>query len=68
MSNYLKEVINYEVVGEKDEASFEDYLNVIKSYNQLCLIKKLKEEMQKEVDPLRKAKIADKILEVKSGK
>lgn len=68
VSNYLKEVINYEVVGEKDEASFEDYLNVIKSYNQLCLIKKLKEEMQKEVDPLRKAKIADKILEVKSGK
>ncbi len=68
VSNYLKEVIGYEVVGEKDEASFEDYLNVIKSYNQLCLIKKLKEEMQKEVDPLRKAKIADKILEVKSGK
>lgn len=68
VSNYLKEVINYEVAGEKDEASFEDYLNVIKSYNQLCLIKKLKEEMQKEVDPLRKAKIADKILEVKSGK
>lgn len=39
-----------------------------KVLQQLCLIKKLKEESKKKVDPLRKAKIADKILEVKSGK
>ena len=54
--------------GFKDEYSLEDidaYINVIVDFNIKNELKRIKEEMNKESDPMKKAQIAQKMVELK---
>ena len=45
----------------------EDYINVIKDYNIKTETKRLKEQINEEIDPFRQALIAQKIIDLKKG-
>ena len=45
----------------------EDYINVIKEYNINNAIERIKEKMHNEIDPVKKAEIAQKIIDLKKG-
>ena len=48
-------------------SEIEDYINVIKDYNIKTETKRLKEQINKELDPIKQAKIAQKIIDLKKG-
>ncbi len=45
----------------------EDYINIIKKYNVKNEIKRLKNQMENEIDPIKKAKIGQQIIDLKRG-
>lgn len=58
---YLNLVLSFDFKEDITDDVILDYLSVIKEYSVNQEIKRLKEMVEKEVDPLEKAKIADKI-------
>ena len=46
----------------------EDYIKVLCNYNKELKKKKLENELIKEIDPLKQAKIIEKIMEIRSEK
>lgn len=65
--NLTKEVIKIAGDDETNFEAFEDYMAVIREYNTNQEIKRLKELMNKEIDPVKKAEILEKIRLVKIG-
>lgn len=67
-SELVSVVGSIELSGFKDNYSLEeidDYINAIMEYNIKNQYKKIKEEMEKEPDPIKKAQIAQKMIELK---
>ena len=65
--NEVKEVLKYAGDNEANIEAFEDYIKVINDYNKNQEIKRLKEKIKEEIDPVKKAKILEKIRLVKIG-
>ena len=67
----LQQTLNeISLAGLKEKATaeeIEDYINVIYEYNVSHEVKRLKDKMSKETDALAKAKIAQKIVDLKKG-
>lgn len=66
----LKTIGEIESLNLKEEYTVDeinDYIDVIKEYNINFQIKKLKEKIDEEIDPLEKAKIAEQIIKLKRG-
>lgn len=63
----LSEIINLNLSEKLVESQLDDYLKTIEEYNIKNEIKRLKEKMQKETILNEKAKIAQKIIELKKG-
>jgi len=63
----LNEILKEEYPDEVSSDTICDYFNVIKEYNKSQEVKRLKELMEKEIDPLEQAKIADQIRVLKIG-
>lgn len=63
----LDNVLQNDFAKLDDVNSVDDYFKVIEEYNCNLEIKRLKELMKKESDPLEKAKLADKIRLIKMG-
>ena len=55
------------VCASYSEEEIEDYIKVIKEYNESSEIKRLKRLMSEEIDPLKKAQILEQIRLVKMG-
>ena len=62
-----KEVLKYTGDDEANFEAFEDYMTVIREYNTNQEIKRLKDLMNKETDPVKKAETLEKIRLVKIG-
>lgn len=65
--NEVKEVLKYAGDNEANIEAFEDYIKVINDYNKNQEIKRLKEKIKEEIDPVKKAQILEKIRLVKIG-
>ena len=66
----LKTIGEIESLNLKEDYTIDeinDYIDVIKEYNINFQIKKLKEKIDEEIDPLEKAKIAEQIIKLKRG-
>ncbi|MBQ9011804.1 MAG: DNA primase [Bacilli bacterium] len=60
--------INYANLKEKYTIKeIEDYINVIKDYNVKNETKRLQEQLKEELDPIKQAAIAQKIIDLKKG-
>ena len=53
---------------EYKEEEIEDYIKVLCNYNKELKKKKLENELNQEIDPLKQAKIIEKIMEIRSEK
>ena len=62
-----KEVLKYAGDEEANLEAFEDYMAVIRDYSKNQEIKRLKELIREEIDPVKKAEILEKIRLVKIG-
>ncbi|HPE14727.1 MAG TPA: DNA primase [Bacilli bacterium] len=67
LKTVLDNVLQNDFAKLDDVNSVDDYFKVIEEYNCNLEIKRLKELMKKESDPLEKAKLADKIRLIKMG-
>ena len=65
IGNALNEIINLDLKDEFSLSEINDYIFVIKSYNINNEIKKLQLEQRKETDICNKAKIAQRIVELR---
>ena len=65
--NLAKEVLKYTGDDEANFEAFEDYMTVIREYNMNQEIKRLKDLMNEETDPVKKAETLEKIRLVKIG-
>lgn len=63
----VKEVLKYVTEDESNYEAFDDYMTVIKEYNKDQEIKRLKEMINDEIDPVKKAEYLEKIRLVKIG-
>ena len=64
----VKVIGDIEASGYKDEYNLDeinDYINVIKEYNIKNELNRIKKEMKQEPDPIKRAEIAQKIVELK---
>ena len=68
LSNTLTEILNIDKEEEYKEEEIEDYIKVLCNYNKELKKKKLENELIKEIDPLKQAKIIEKIMEIRSEK
>ena len=60
--------ININMTKEKySEEEIEDYIKVIKEYNVKSIINEMQEKMKNITDPIKKAEIAQKIINLKKG-
>ncbi|MDD2378010.1 MAG: hypothetical protein PHE05_04195, partial [Bacilli bacterium] len=69
-NDILKTIGEIESLNLSEEYTLDeinDYIDTIKEYNVNYQIKKLKEKMDKEVDPLEQAKIAMEVVKLKRG-
>ena len=67
LTNTIKKV-NINMKNENYNVDeIEDYINVIKEYNINNAIKRMQDKMIEETDPIKKAKIAQKIIDLKKG-
>lgn len=67
LTNTIKK-INVNMTKEKiNNEEIEDYINVIKEFNTNSAIKQLQEKMKDTTDPIKKAEIAQKIINLKKG-
>ncbi|MBR3229526.1 MAG: DNA primase [Bacilli bacterium] len=58
--------VNQNMISEKyTEEEISDYINVIKEYNIKDAIERMQEKMKKQTDPLKKAEIAQQIINLK---
>ena len=65
--NETKEVLKYAGDDEANLEAFDDYMTVIKDYNKNQEINRLKSLIKEEIDPVKKAKLLEKIRLVKIG-
>lgn len=65
ITNTIKEIQRANLDEKYSINEIEDYINVIKDYNIKNETKRLKEQMNNELDPIKKAKIAQKIIDLK---
>lgn len=65
--NEAKEVLKYAGDDEANLEAFDDYMTVIKDYNKNQEINRLKSLIKEEIDPVKKAKLLEKIRLVKIG-
>lgn len=63
----LNQVLNEELEDDVTMDEILDYFKVIKEYNRSLEVKRLKELMEKEVDPLEQAKIGERIRLLRMG-
>lgn len=63
----LNQVLEEDLEDQITKETIFDYCKVLKEYNKNLEIKRLKELMEKEVDPLEQAKIADRIRMLRMG-
>lgn len=63
--NTIKEINLLNLKDEYTEEEINDYINTIKDYNVKFESKRLKDLMKMELDPIKKAEYAEKILEIK---
>jgi len=63
----MQEVLKHTQFKEINFDAMEEYINVIKGYNSNQEIKRLKKLLSEEPDPIKKAKIANKIRLIKMG-
>lgn len=67
LTNTIKK-INVNMTKEKiNNEEIEDYINVIKEFNTNSAIRQLQEKMKDTTDPIKKAEIAQKIINLKKG-
>lgn len=59
------EIMSLNLKEDYSDEEISDYINVIKEYNIKSEIARLKEKMKTEIDPVKKAEIAQKIVELK---
>lgn len=59
------EIMSLNLKEDYSDEEISDYINVIKEYNIKSEITRLKEKMKTEIDPVKKAEIAQKIVELK---
>ena len=64
--NMIKKKVNQNMINENyTEEEINDYIKVIKEYNVKDAIERMKEKMKKQTDPLKKAEIAQQIINLK---
>jgi len=63
----LKKVNKNMTSDEYTLEEIDDYINVIKEYNTKSAIKRMQEKMKSLEDPIQKAEIAQKIIDLKKG-
>lgn len=68
LNNTLNEILNINKEEEYKEEEIEDYIKVLCNYNKELKKKKLENELNQEIDPLKQAKIIEKIMEIRSEK
>ena len=67
LSNTIKKVNQNMIVEEYNEEEIEDYINVIKEYNIKMAVNRIETKMKEITDPLKKAELAQKIIDLKKG-
>ena len=67
ITNIIKEVEKASLSEKYTINEIEDYIKAINDYNIKTETKRLKEKMNNEIDPLKKAKIAQQIIDLKKG-
>ena len=67
ISNTINEVQKANLKQSYTNEEIADYIKVIKEYNIKTETKRLKEEIMEEIDPTKKAIIAQKIIDLKKG-
>lgn len=65
MTSTIIEILNLNLKEKYTENEIEEYINSIKEYNIKHEFKRLKEAIKNEVDPIKKASIAQKIIDIK---
>lgn len=68
LNNTLNEILNIDKEENYKEEELEDYIKVLSNYNKELKKRKLKEELNKELDPLKQAKIIEEIMKIRSEK
>jgi len=68
LSELLNKIINYVTKEEYSKEEINDYIEVVNRYLKKEKIKSLEKELREEIDPIKKANILKKIMEVKGVK
>lgn len=63
----LNEILQLNLPDKIKEEDLAEYIKVVKDYSKNQAIKRLKEKLEKEEDPLKQAKIAEEIKKIKLG-
>ena len=63
----LNEILQLNLPDKIKEEDLAEYIKVVKDYSKNQAIKRLKEKLEKEEDPLEQAKIAEEIKKIKLG-
>lgn len=66
--NTINEIISLDLKENYSIEEIEDYIKTIKEYNLKNETNRLKDEIRKETDPIKKAEIAQKIIDIKKMK
>ena len=64
----INKIISLDLKEEYSTEEIKDYINTIKDYNKKNEENRLKEKIRMEIDPIKKAALAQKIVEIKQMK
>lgn len=66
LTNTINEILNLNLKEDYTKEEIEDYINTIQEFNLKTEQNRLKRQIQEEIDPIKKAKLAQRIVEIKN--
>lgn len=66
LTNTINEILSLNLKEDYTKEEIEDYINTIQEFNLKTEQNRLKRQIQEEIDPIKKAKLAQRIVEIKN--